>query len=185
MIRKVWTPVLGWVGAIGAALALAFAAPSESNLLGKLPALHGKRLHDSAIVQLPQGLTSDRTVAIVLFKTSQQEEAQRWVEGLGLEQDARISWVRLPVFKDGGETARRTKEEQLLARYPSTVDRARLVAVFTADKDAVVRAAGLQTADHASVLVLDREGNVLAKAQGPFDAAKAQALRETVVAQNS
>ena len=184
MIRKNWTPVLGWVGAIGAALGFALVAPSESSLLGKLPSLHGKRLHDSAIVTLPQALTSERTVAIVLFKKSQQDEAQRWIEGMGLEQDSSISWVRLPVFKDGDETVRRTKEQQLLARYPSTVDRARLVAVFTADKEALVRAAGLQTTDHASVLVLDREGNVLAKAQGPFDAAKAQAMRQTVVAQN-
>ena len=182
MMQKVWTPVLGWVGAIGAALGFALAAPSESSMLGKLPSLHGKRLHDSAIVKLPQALPSDRTVAIVLFKKSQQEEAQRWVEGLGLERDASISWVRLPVFKDGDETVRRTKEEQLLARYPSMGDRARLVAIFTADKDALVRAAGLQTTDHASVLVLDRAGNVLAKAQGAYDPAKAQALRETVLA---
>jgi hypothetical protein len=183
MIRKVWTPVLGWVAAIGAAFALAIAAPSESSLLGKLPILQGKRLHDSTPVTLPQAFTSDRTIAIVVFKKSQQDEAQRWVDGMGLEQDASIAWVRLPVFKDGDETVRRTKEEQLLARYPSTVDRSRMVAVFT-DKEALVRAAGLETTDHASVLVLDRQGNVLAKAQGEFDPAKAQALRQTVVAQN-
>jgi len=32
--------------------------------------------------------------------------------------------------------------------------------------------------------VLDRHGNVLARAQGPFDRDKAQALRETLLAQN-
>jgi hypothetical protein len=184
MIRKIWTPVLGWVGAIGAALALALAAPSESNLLGKLPQLQGKRLHDQALVTVPQALPSDRTIAVVVFKKSQQDEAERWIDGLGLAHDPSIAWVRLPVFKDGDETVRRTKEAQLLARYPSAEERSRLLAVFTSDKEAFVRAAGLETANHASVLVLDRQGNVLAKAQGPYDPAKAQALRQTVVAQS-
>ncbi len=55
--------------------------------------------------------------------------------------------------------------------------------VFT-DRASFVREAGLSDPDHASVLVLDREGNVLARAQGPFRPDKAQALRETVLAQN-
>lgn len=183
-IGKTWPPVLGWVAAIGAALGFALAAPSESSLLGKLPPLTGKRLHDQAVVTLPQALAADRTVAVVVFKKSQQEEAQRWIDGLGLHDDPRVAWVRMPVIRDGDEAVRRTKEEQLLARYPSAEERSRMVAVFTQDKEALGRAAGLDTTDHASVLVLDRQGNVLAKAQGPFDADKAQALKQTLVAQS-
>ena len=182
MAGTIWTPVMGWVGAIAAALALAIAAPSESGLLGKLPSFTAKRLHDQAPVMLPQQLPSERTLAIVVFKNAQQDEAQGWIDGLRLNQQSSIAWVRMPVFSDRGDEAkRREKEASLLARYPSADDRARIMAIV-ANKDAFVRATGLTSTDRVSVLVLDRSGNVLAKAQGPYDPAKAQALRETVLA---
>src|SRR6476620_728834 len=157
----IWTPVLGWVAAIGAAFAFAVAAPSESGLLGKFPSFTAKRMHDQAPIALPQQLPSDRTLAIVVFKNSQQEEAQGWVDGLRLNQDRAIAWVRIPVVSDRNDEAqRRTKEALLLARYPNDDDRARMMAVV-ADKDAFVRTAGLTNTDHVSLLVLDRNGNVL------------------------
>ena len=184
MAGTIWTPVMGWVAAIGAALALAVAAPTESVLLGKLPSFTAKRMHDQAPVAIPQQLPSARTLAIVAFKNSQQQEAQGWVDGLRLNEDPTIAWVRIPVFSDRNDEAqRRTKEALLLARYPTEQDRVRMMAVVT-DKDAFVRAAGLTSTDHVSVLVLDRNGNVLAKAQGPYDEAKAQALRQTVLSQD-
>jgi hypothetical protein len=54
--------------------------------------------------------------------------------------------------------------------------------VFT-DRDAFIRAAGLSGTEHAWVLVLNREGKVLARAEGLYDEAKANALRETLLAQ--
>ena len=184
MAGTIWTPVMGWVGAIGAALALAIAAPSESGLLGKLPSFTAKRMHDQTPVALPQQLPSARTLAIVVFKSSQQKEAQGWVDGLRLNEDRSIAWVRIPVFSDRNDEAqRRTKEAMLLARYPTEQDRERMMAVVT-DKEAFVRAAGLTGTDRVSVLVLDRNGNVLAKAQGPYDESKAQALRQTVLSQD-
>ncbi|MGZ5181814.1 MAG: hypothetical protein ACXWC2_15135 [Ramlibacter sp.] len=181
MATTIWTPVLGWVAAIGAAFAFAVAGPNERGLLGKLPSFTAKRLHDQAQLSLPQQLPSVRTLALVVFKNSQQDEAQGWIDGLRLRQEPAISWVRIPVFSDRGDEAhRRIKEALLLARFPSDEERARLMAVVT-DKDAFVRAAGLTSTDHVSVLVLDRSGNVLAKAQGPFDQAKGEALRQTVL----
>jgi len=183
MAGTIWTPVLGWVAAIGAAFALAVAAPSESGLLGKLPNFSARRLHDRAPITVPQELPAARTLAIVMFKNSQRDEAQSWIDGLRLQQDPTISWVRLPVLNDpGDESQRRTKEALLLSRYPTEDERARMVPLFT-DKQAFVRAAGLVDDGHASVMVIDRSGNVLAKAQGPYDEAKAQALRQTMAAQ--
>ncbi|HZY19554.1 MAG TPA: hypothetical protein VFE82_13845 [Ramlibacter sp.] len=183
MTGTIWTPVLGWVGAVATALGLAFAVPSESGLLGRLPSVSGKRLHDQSHIALPQQLPSERTVAVVQFKKSQAAEAQGWIDGMGLHRSPGVAWLRLPVLNDpGDEPQRRAKEAQLLERYPSADERSRLVTVFT-DKQAFVRSAGLTTSEHASVLVLDRSGNVLAKAEGPYDHGKAQALRETLLAQ--
>jgi hypothetical protein len=52
-----------------------------------------------------------------------------------------------------------------------------------ANRSQFIRAAGLSGMEHASVLVLSRDGRVLARAEGPFDERRAQALRETLLAQ--
>lgn len=183
MASRIWTPVIGWVAAIGAAIGLATLAPHERQVLGKVPPVAAKRL-DQSHVALPRDLPSDRTLAVVVFKRSQREEAQSWIDGLGLHQDRDIAWVRVGVVDDPGDEAKRREIEQRLnERHPGLADPYRSVRIFT-DKEAFVRSLGLGTADHASVVVIDREGNVLARAQGPFDAAKAQALRKTVLAQN-
>lgn len=179
----IWTPVLGWVAAIGAALGLAVAGPSETGLLGKLPSLSVKRL-DQTPLALPQQLPSERTLAVVVFHEGQREEARAWIRGLRLEQEPAIAWLKLPVWNDpGDESRRRSIEQQLMQRHSSPAERARLVPIFT-DRQAFARATGLAGTDHVSVLVIDRSGNVLAKAQGPFDQAKADALRATVLERN-
>ena len=53
----------------------------------------------------------------------------------------------LPVLNDMGATARNDVESRLLKRYPSEIDRSRLVPVFT-DREAFLRAAGLNGVDH-------------------------------------
>lgn len=182
MHHKMWTPVMGWVGAVAAALALAFAVPNDTALLGRMPTVMAKRDHRQ--IQLPQELPASRTLALVVFKSSQRAEAQSWVDGLGLKGDASISWLKMPVLNDPGDEGLRIAiETRLLARQGSGSDRSRVVPVFT-DREAFIRAAGLSGSDHASVLVLDRDGKVLARAEGAYDEKKAQALRETVLAQN-
>lgn len=183
MASRIWTPVLGWFTAIALAVGLATLAPRERQVLGKVPSVAAKRF-DQTHLALPHGLPAERTLAVVVFDRSQREDAQSWVDGLRLHHDKSISWVRLGVVNDpGDEGKRREIEQRLNERHPGFADPYRSVRLFT-DRDAFVRAVGLGTADHASVLVIDREGNVLARAQGSFDENKAQALRETLLAQN-
>ena len=181
MKRTIWTPTLAWLAAASVALMLALAAPSETNVMGRLPSLTAKRLDQQRLV-LPQGLAAGRTLALVAFNHNQRAEIQSWITGLGLDRDPSISWFKMPVLDDpGNENARNAIEIKLLARHPSESARSRLVPVFT-DREAFIRAAGLSGADHASVLILDREGTVLARAEGLFDQDKARALRETLMA---
>jgi len=99
---------------------------------------------------------------------------------LRLKDDPSIAWFKMPVLRDpGSEMERQAVENNLLARHPDK--RARLVPIFS-DREAFVRAAGLSSAQHASVLILDRDGKVLARAEGAFDQDKARALRETLTA---
>jgi len=63
-------------------------------------------------------------------------------------------------------------------------DQSRLVPVFP-NRDAFIRAAGLSSADHAWVLVIGRDGQVLARVEGEYSHEKGQALRETLLAQSN
>jgi hypothetical protein len=175
---------LAWLAAVTAALALALAAPNESHFLGHLPTLIVKRLDQQRVV-LPQELPAERTLALVAFQSSHRDEIGSWIRGLRLDQDPSIAWFKMPILNDPGtEQARSEIESVLLARHPSEIDRSRLLPVFT-DRDAFIRAAGLSSSEHAWVLVLDRDGKVLARAEGRFDQDKAQALRETLLAQRN
>jgi hypothetical protein len=160
---------------------LAFAAPDETDVMGRLPTLTAKRLDQQPVV-FPNQLPAERSLALVAYTRTQRAEIDSWIRGLRLDQDSSIAWFRMPVMNDpGDESARNAIEKKLLDRHPTEAARSRLVPVFT-NREAFVRAAGLSGMEHASILVLNRDGKVLARAEGEFDEDKAQALRETLLA---
>lgn len=182
MRRTMWSPTLAWLAAVSGALLLAIAAPSETNLMGRLP-WPPAQPPDAQRVGPPGGLPAARTLALVGFSRSQRGEIHSWIEGLQLDRDTRIAWVKMPVLKDpGSEDARQEALRKLLATHSGRVPSDRMMPVF-ANRDEFIRAAGLSGTEHASVLVLDRNGQVLARAEGQFDPNRAEALRETLLAQ--
>jgi hypothetical protein len=184
MKRTNWTPTLAWLAAVSAALLLAFAAPNESTVMGRLPTISAKRLDRQPLV-LPSQLPAERTLALVAYTKYQREEIESWIRGLELTEESPIAWFRMAVLNDpGDERARDAIEDKLRDRHPGEADRSRRVPVFT-DREAFVRAAGVSGTEHASVLVLNRDGKVLARAEGGYDERKAQALRETLLARRS
>jgi hypothetical protein len=175
MRRTLWTPTLAWIGAAAGALVLAVAAPSETSMMGRLPTPAAQR-----IVHVGQ-LPADRVLALVGFERSQRGEIKSWIQGLQLCQEQAIPWIRMAILKDPGDEAGRRAVEQRLQDSHGPRQAARLVPVFT-DSERFIREAGLSGRDHASVLVLSRDGQVLAKAEGQYDSARATALRETLLA---
>jgi hypothetical protein len=180
MRKTIWTPTLAWLAAASVAFMFAVAGPNESSFLGHLPTLKAKRLDQQAVV-LPHSLEADRTLVLVAFRRAQREEVNSWIHGLDLHQNSPIAWFRMPVLDDPGtEVARSNIESRLLERHQNESDRSRLVPVFT-NREAFLRAAAISDTEHAWVLVLNRKGEVLARAQGGFDPKKAEALRETLL----
>lgn len=170
-----------WLATAGLALALAVHAPDEASVMGRLPALMAQSLAHQPLA-LPHGLPSERTLALITFKRGQHVQADSWIDGMNLRHDPSITWMRMPVVHDPGTaTGRQAVEHKLLQYYPADAERARLVPVFT-DRAVFVRAVGLDGADQASAVVLNRNGEVLARVQGQFDPDKAQSLRETLQA---
>lgn len=182
-MKTIWLQVLVWLGAVTAALLLAFAAPNESTVMGRLPALNAKRLNQQPI-SLPEGLPARRTLALVAFQRGHRGEIESWIKGMRLRENDSIAWLKMPILDDpGSESARSDIETGILARHSSPVDQARLVPVFT-NREAFIRTAGLSNSDHAWVLVIGRDGQVLARAEGEYSAEKGDALRQTLLGQS-
>ena len=168
-----------WLVAAGIAFALAFASPTDSTVMGRLPSFMSHTLSQRAMT-VPDDLPSDRTLALITFKRTQKEHADSWVEGLNLKNDPSIQWIRMPVVNDPGTAQGRDEiQSRMLGRYPSEVERANLLPVFV-DRKNFVRSAGISGVDQAVVVVVNRQGEVLARVEGRFDAAKGQTLRETL-----
>lgn len=175
-----WIDTLAWAGAATVALMLALVFPSDTTVMGRLPEFTATRL-DQQPLELPRGLPAERTLLLVTFNRTQRPLIEGWITGMQLPGHPGIHWLRMPVIEDraGDPAARNTAENRLLMRYPGALERAHMVPLFT-HREAFARAAGLTGIDQPAVLVLNRRGEVLARAEGAFDPYKAAALRQTL-----
>jgi hypothetical protein len=169
-----------WLAAAGVAVALALVAPNESRVMGRLPTFMAQTLLRQPVT-VPEGLPSDRTLAQITFRRGQQAQAESWIQGLNLRHDPSIAWMRIVLHDPGTQTGRSVLENKLLQHYPDDTERARLVPVFT-DRASFVRSAGLNGTTQVYAVVVNRQGDVLARVEGQFDPDKAQTLRETLQA---
>ena len=180
-MKTVWFQVLAWLAAVTIALLFAVAAPNESTLMGRMPALSAKRLNQQPIA-LPEGLPAGRTLALVAFQRGHRGEIESWIKGMELREDGPIQWLKMPVLDDpGSESARADIEQRIMAGHSALVNQSRLVPVFT-NREAFIRAAGMTSSDHAWVLVIGRDGQVLARVEGEYTEEKGEALRHTLLA---
>lgn len=180
-MNRTTVTTLAWIAAAGAGVGLAVLYPTEGAVMGQLP-VHSTRSLNHTPVSLPAGLPSDRTLALVTFSREQRGQADSWIEGLNLKNDASISWVRIPVLGDRSAPTDRTDiENRLLGRYTADIERAKMLPMFV-DKAAFARATGLKSTEQGYAVVFNRQGEVLARVEGPFDPDKAHTLRETLTA---
>ena len=172
--------LFAWVGAVAVALGMAFASPSETSVMGRLPAFMSQNLMRKPVT-VPEDLPSDRTLALITFQRSQRAQAESWVTGLNLKNDPSIPWMRIPVVNDPGTSKGRDDvETRLLQHYKSDIERVNLVPLFTSDRAGFVRSAGLNGTEQSYAVVVNRSGEVLARVEGAFSVEKAETLRETL-----
>ena len=138
---------MAWLAAAGLGIGFAMWYPTESTVMGQLPA-HSTQTLTRAPVSLPQGLPSDR----------------------------------IPVLGEPNSPDYKTDtEKRLLGRYTADIERAKMLPMFV-DKAAFAKATGLHSTARGYAVVFNRQGEVLARVEGPYDPDKAIALRETLAA---
>lgn len=180
-MKNTLSSVFVWLAAVLLAFALAFASPNEASVMGRLPDMMARTLLQKP-VSIPDGMPSDRTLALITFQRGQRSRVEAWINGLNLKNDTSISWMRMPVINDpGNAVARNDHEVRILQHYPMDAERANVVPVFT-DSAKFVRSAGLGNTDQVYAVVVNRRGDVLARVEGDYDTTKAAALRETLLA---
>ena len=181
MNRTITTVV--WLAVAATGIGFAFHYPSDNKVMGQLPAQATQTLSRTP-VSLPEGLPSERTLALVTFSRNQRGQVDSWIEGMNLKNDPSISWVRIPVLSDPDTPdGRITAEKRLLERYTAEEERMKMLPMFI-NKAAFAKSTGLNSTEKAYAVVLNRQGEVLARVEGPFDAEKAQNLRETLLTKN-
>lgn len=177
MTKPIWNYPLTWIAVVAVAFILASAAPRETGVMGRLPTAVGHAL-DLKPKEARQ--SGDRMLALITFNRGQRREVETWISGLQLNGDSSIAWVRMPVVNDAGDPMRRASaESKLLAHYSTAQERSNLLPIFV-DRDTFAQSAGLLDTDRAYVLVINRNGDVLARVTGEFDESKAETLRETL-----
>jgi hypothetical protein len=178
-MNRTTTIAFAWLAIAATGIGFAFLSPNESKVMGQFPALVTQSLSRKP-VSLPEGLPSERTLALVTFNRNQRGQADSWIEGLNLKNDPSISWVRIPVLGEPNSPDSKSEaEKRLLGRYTADIERTKMLPMFI-DKAAFAKATGLQSTEQAYAVVLNRQGDVLARVEGPFDAHKAETLRETL-----
>lgn len=167
-----------WFVVVVMALMLALATPRKAGVMGRLPSDVGQKLERQPAA-LAQG--EERILALITFHRDQRKDVESWISGLKLHDNRSIAWVRMPVVDDHGDPkSRAAAESRLMARYASAQERSNLLPIFT-DREAFAQSAGLSDTQHAYVLVINRSGEVLARAAGGYDESKAEALRDTLL----
>lgn len=176
MMRTIWTDSFAWMLTVCAAVGLTLLAPTGLSVLGHLPRVSATDLNQRQL-SFPEDLPAERTLVFVTFMRGQNVDVSHWIDAMGLNEHSAVSWMRLRVFDTAASAQRHSIEHNLHASFPTPSSRATVVPLFT-DRDAFASELGLPSQKHMYAIVINREGHVLARAEGLYSADKAAALLE-------
>lgn len=182
MMRTIWTDSFAWMLTVGAAVGLTLLAPTGLSVLGHLPRMAAADLNKRQLA-FPEDLPAERTLVFVTFTRGQNVDVSHWIEGMGLRENSALAWMRMRVFDIASDNRRSDIENKMQATYTSPDTRATIVPLFT-DSEAFASALGLPSHKHMYAIVINREGHVLARAEGLYSAEKAAALLERLQPEN-
>ena len=177
-MKSIWNRPGSWLAVTAVAVLLALGTPHHTGVMGRLPGDVGRHLVKAPAAVPQEG--GERLLALVTFHRDQRAQVDSWIQGMALDRTLDVRWVRMPVFDDPGDAVQRdAKEGRLRLLYAGRPERDHLVPVFT-DRVQFMETTGVQATDQAVVLVITRDGEVLARAYGPFDEEQARHLRATL-----
>ncbi|KAF1020667.1 MAG: hypothetical protein GAK30_02371 [Paracidovorax wautersii] len=181
-MRTLWSDSFAWMLTVGAAVGLTLLAPTGLAVLGHLPAVATADLNQRPL-SFPQDLPAERTLVFVTFMRGQSVDVDHWIQRMGLQENSAVAWMRLRVFDNDANEHRDTITHKMQATYETPDSRATVVPLFT-DRETFANDLGLPSQKHMYAIVINREGHVLARAEGRFSKEKAAALLERLTPAN-
>jgi len=126
---------------------------------------------------LPADFEGDVNVLLIAFQRWHQRVVDTWIPFVRHLEQAHddVRYYELPVIQRMNVLGRTFINEGMRAGIPDRVARARTITLYV-DKAAFRQALGLPHEEDIYVLLVDREGNVLWRAEGAFTPEKGESL---------
>lgn len=146
----------------------------------QFPTVQGSNLQRQKLT-LPQDLAGTLNVVLIPFQRWQQDTVDTWVPFLRQLEGERdgVYYYELPTIQQMNVLSRTFINEGMRAGIPDPVARERTITLYL-DKVAFRRALDLPHEDDIYVLLVDRQGQVLWRAEGAHTPQKAKSLAAAI-----
>lgn len=123
----------------------------------------------------PAELPGPNTVVLIAFHREQQSVLDVWIRKLRLKQPGSPAWIEMPVVPDYGSLWRTFVNKGMRSGIVTTEARSRVFTVF-GSRDKFRATLNLPTSDQVYVLLVRRDGTIVARADGRYTSSKARKL---------
>jgi hypothetical protein len=146
----------------------------------KFPTVSGSNLQRRQLT-LPQDLQGEQNLVLIAFQQWQQTQVDTWIPFARQLEEAypAVRYYELPTIQRLNALARTFINEGMRAGIPGQVARERTITLYL-DKKAFREALQLSGEDDIHVLLLDRQGRVLWRAEGAFTPDKGDSLASAI-----
>jgi hypothetical protein len=146
----------------------------------QFPAVTGSNLQRKKL-NLPQDFEGQHNLVLIAFQQWQQSQVDTWLPFARQLEETHpgVRYYELPTIRRLNALSRTFVNEGMRAGIPDPVARERTITIYL-DKLAFRQALQLPGEDDIYVLLLDRQGRVLWRAEGAFTAEKGESLAATL-----
>jgi len=162
-----------WIPAPGVALT---SEAADVNAVPHFPTVNGKDLNGKPW-KAPTHFPAERTLVILGFEQEQQAAIDTWTAGMALSQPGNtVPWIEMPVIDEPGMVMRWIIDTGMQRGIAGEDARSHVWTAYT-DRKAFLRSCRIDSVNDIHVLVVTRDGAILAMESGRHtDAAAARLL---------
>lgn len=159
-----------------AALALCFAmeAAAAAEVFPRVTTrdLNGREM------TFPDDLPGDPAVILIAFKRAQQADLDQWIGALALDRDS-APWIEMPIVPDYGSLWRGFVDNGMRSGIKTDAARSKVFTVY-GPVDAIRQKLDFPTDDRVYLLVVRRNGTIVAQASGTVTPEKATRIADAL-----
>lgn len=132
-------------------------------------------------LDLPDDFEGVLNLVFLAFQREQQSDVDTWIPvGESIESDyADVRYYEIPTMSRLYAPVKRFIDGGMRSGIPDRETRDRTITLYT-DKETVRRALDIDTEEKIHAFLVDREGTIYWRAEGPRDDTRAEHLREVI-----